>query len=56
MVILLLVGIFAFVVVILFRANKALDRVEVVEKELGFLEDEVKEVKETELHTKEGEM
>lgn len=41
--ILLLVGIFAFVAAVLFRSNKALDRVGVVEKELGVLEDEVKE-------------
>jgi hypothetical protein len=46
--ILLLVGIFAFVIAILYRSNRALDRVEVVEKELGVLEDEVKEVREHE--------
>jgi hypothetical protein len=50
MAILLLVGIFAFVVAILFRSNKALDRVETVERELGVLEDEVKGVKEAKIH------
>jgi hypothetical protein len=44
--ILIVAAIFLFAVVTLFRSNKALDRVEVVERELGVLEDEVKETKE----------
>lgn len=47
--VLLLVGIFAFAIATLFRSNKALDRVGDVERELGVLEDEVKEVKESEV-------
>lgn len=47
--VLILVGIFAFATATLFRSNKALDRVGDVERELGNLEDEVKEVKESEV-------
>jgi uncharacterized membrane protein len=51
-IVLLFVAVFIFAVATLFRSNKALDRVEVVEKELGVLEDEVKEVKEEEIKDK----
>ncbi len=46
---LLLVGIFAFTVATLFRSNKALNRVGDVERELGVIEDEIKDVKESEI-------
>ncbi len=48
--ILLLVGIFCFVIAILFRSNKALDRVGDVERELGVIEDELKEIADTKSH------
>ena len=39
--ILILIGIFAFVIAIIFRSNEALDRVDKVEKEVKILEEEI---------------
>ncbi len=44
--VLVVAAIFCFVIAILFRSNEAINRVRDVEKELGVLEDEVKEVEE----------
>jgi hypothetical protein len=52
MVVLLLIGIFAFAVAMLLRSNEALDRVDAVEKEVSVLEGEV-EAKGKEGHLKE---
>ncbi len=52
--VLLLIGIFAFAIATLFRSNEAINRVQDVEKELGVLEDEVKEATDTKVHIQEA--
>jgi hypothetical protein len=47
-IVLLLIAIFVFAAATLFRSNKALERVEDVERELGLVEDKIKEVEEKE--------
>jgi cytochrome c-type biogenesis protein CcmH/NrfG len=44
--VLIVAAIFFFAVATLFRSNEAINRVKDVEKELGVIEDEVKEVRE----------